>query len=350
MKWSIRRNFLPRFPSETGADALRGRVWVLSVGRAIGVVLAVVGAITVTACSGGLAAASSKPPGAYRWRATPGARVSLVPVLAAGRAGWCMQTVTRIVTGNVTSSSRACPEPPTSTGPIFAEGCEDGEEGAIVFVLTQRDVASVSIAGGRRIPTTTNATLPEGLRAASLQAPEYGPKLGFLRHCPAVTAFAASGKAITRSARHGIPLAASLPRRTRAHPERPPRGVCELTATRLRLGTVAWEGAVVTRITAVPRLLGRALLSCARTVYVHSGGHYVSAAVLLDASHPGAPPPLPGMKPLAGHPGVFAAQSSEGRMVARHIPGAWLVATEETPIGLAVPVELLEHLRATIHL
>ncbi len=311
----------------------------------------VVGAITVTACSGGLAAASSKSPGAYRWRATPGARVSLVPVLDAGRAGWCMQTVTRIVTGNVTSSSRACPEPPTSTGSIFAEECEDGEDGAIVFVLTQRDVASVSIAGSRRIPTTTNATLPDGLRAASLQAPEYEPKLSYLRHCPTIVAFDASGNAIASPARHGIPLAARLPRRTWAHPERLPQGVCELTATRLRLGTVAWEGAVVTRITAVPRLLGRALLSCARTVYIHSGGHYVSAAALLDASHPGTPPPpLPGMKPLAGHLGVFEAQSSEGRMVARRIPGAWLVATEETPIGLAVPVELLEHLRVTIHL
>jgi hypothetical protein len=56
------------------------------------------------------------------------------------------------------------------------------------------------------------------------------------------------------------------------------------------------------------------------------------------------------MKTLAGHPGVFEAQSSEGRMVARRIPGAWLVVTEETTSGLAVPVELLEHLRATIHL
>jgi hypothetical protein len=319
--------------------------------RAIGVVLAVVGAITVTACSGGLAAASSKPRATYHWRATPGARVSLVPVLDAGRAGWCMQTVTRIVTGNVTRGSQACPEPVTSTGPIFAESCEDGEEGAIVFVLAQSDVASVSIAGGRRIPTTANATLPEGLRAASLQAPEYAPKLYLLRHCPTITAFDASGKAIARPARHGIPLVASLPRRTWAHPDRLPRGVCELTATRLRLGTVAWEGAVATRITAVPRLLSRALLSCAHTAYVHSGGHYVSAAALLDASHPGAPPPpLPGMKPLAGYPGVFEAQSSEGRMVARRIPGAWLVATEETSGGLAVPVELLEHLRVKIRL
>ena len=290
----------------------------------------------------------------YQWRATPGARVSLVPALAAGQAGWCMQTVTRIVTGDVTDSSRACPEPPTSTGPVFAEVCEGsggGVNGAIVFVLTQSDVASVSIAGGKRIPTTTNSTLPEGLRAASLRAPEYVPKPDFFRQCPAVMPFDAGGKAIAKQTKRGVPLAARLPRRTWAHPEPLPRGVCELAATGLPLGTVAWEGAVATRVTPVPRLPGRALLSCAHIVYAHSGGRYVSAAVLLDASHPGTPPPpLPGMKPLAGHPGVFEAQSSEGRIAARRIPGAWLAVTEETPTGQAVPLELLGHLRATIHL
>jgi hypothetical protein len=314
--------------------------------------MVVVSVVTVAACSGGLnAAASPKPRGTYHWRAAPGARVSLVPTLDAGQAGWCMQMVTRNVIGSLTRSSRTCSAPPTSTGPIFAEACEGGgREGAIVFVLTQNDVASVSIAGGRRIPTTTNSTLPEGLRAVSLQAPEYKPKPVF-RQCPAVIPFDASGKVIAKRGKRGIPLAVRLPRETWEHPERPSRGVCEFTATQLRLGTVAWDGAVATRITTVPRLLGRALLSCAQTVYIHSGGHYVSSAVLLDASHPGMPPPpLPGMKTLAGHPGVFEAQSSEGRMVARRIPGAWLVVTEETPSGLAVPVELLEHLRATIHL
>jgi hypothetical protein len=71
--------------------------------------------------------------------------------------------------------------------------------------------------------------------------------------------------------------------------------------------------------------------------------------VLLNASHPGAtPPPLPGMKPLAEHRGIFYAPGCEGETAALRIPGAWLVVEEEDDIGLKVPVELLKSLRATI--
>jgi hypothetical protein len=316
--------------------------------------LAVFCMLAATAGSeGSRASASANPPDTV-WRADSGAQVSLAPVLDAANAGWCMQTLTETVTATETERGRACLEPPTSTGPVLAEECDGriGKKGAIVFVLTQSEVASVSIAGGAQIPTTTNSTLPDGLRSVSLQAPEYMPKRAFFeRHCPAVSAFDESGNAIATNAERGFPLATRLPRRTWAHPERLPRGVCELTATKLRRGTVAWEGAVATRLRRVPGLLGQALLSCASTVYIHSGGHYITAAVLLDASHPGAtPPPLPGMKALPQHPGIFEAPSSEGQVVARRIPGAWLLATEETPSGLAVPVELLDNMRATIHL
>jgi hypothetical protein len=329
------------------------------VGRTLGVALAVVGVVTATACSGGLSAAASSEPGdTFQWGAAPGARVSLAPLLGAGEAGWCMQTITHMVTATGSRSSRACPDPPTSTGPIFAETCNGGgrEKGAIAFVLTQRDVASVSIAGGARIPTTTNSTLPDGLRAASLQAPEYQAKPDFFRHCPAVSAFDSRGNAIRTQAKRGSPLMVRLHIRRWEHPEHPPVGACELDATKLRLGTVAWSGAMATGIRSVPRLLGQAFLSCASTEYIHSGGHYISAAILLDALHPGVtPPPLPEMTPLAGHPGVFEVPGSEvsglaAWMVARRIPGAWLVVTEETPNGRVVPVELLENLQATIHL
>jgi len=326
-------------------------------GRAAGVILAVFGVVVAIACSGGhSASASSEPRGAQVWRAAPGARVSLAPLLGAGEAGWCMQTITHMVTATGSRASRACPDPPTSTGPIFAESCNGGgEKGAIVFVLTQGDVASVSIAGGARIPTTTNSTLPDGLRAASLEAPEYRAKFDFFRHCPAVSAFDGSGNAIRTKAKRGSPLSIRLHSRTWEHPKHPPVGACELDATKLRLGTVAWTGALATAIRSVPRLLGQAFLSCASTEYIHSGGHYISAAILLDALHPGAtPPPLPEITPLAGHRGVFEVPGSEvpglaAWMVARRIPGAWLVVTEETPNGRVVPVELLENLRATIH-
>jgi hypothetical protein len=102
----------------------------------------------------------------------------------------------------------------------------------------------------------------------------------------------------------------------------------------------------------VHRLLGRALVSCAETVYIHRVGEYVSGAILLDASRPGAAPPaLPGMKPLGEHPGIFRASSSGGPVVARRILGAWVVATTSESVGdPAMPIEILEHMRVTIHL
>jgi hypothetical protein len=323
--------------------------------RTVGLMLGICGVLAGAVYSSGFpaAATSPEPQNTYHWRATPGGQVSLEPVLDAGEAGWCMQTVTRIVTGNSIRSSRVCPAATATTGPVFAETCADGrEEGAFVFLLTQPDVASISIAGGARIPTAANATLPDGLRAAALQAPEYPFQLRFSTHCPEVTPFDAAGAAIPTQSLAGVPLGARLPRATWAHPQRPPRGVCRLGATRLRLGTVAWEGAVASAIRPIHRLLGHALVSCADTVYIHRVGEYVTAAVLLNASRPGnAPPALPDTTPLAGHPGIFQAASSEGPVLARRIPGAWvLTTTEETGGDPGMPLEILKRTRVTIRL
>jgi hypothetical protein len=308
---------------------------------------------TVAAMGGAVAAANPAPAGSPVWQAAPEDRAALVPLLTSGDAGWCMQWRIRIVTGiDAVEGARGCDEPKTSNGPVFAETCvgDGGEEGAFVFVITRPGVASVSIGGAAPVSTVADVALPDGLRATALEALEYDPGWGFSMHCPSVTAFDAAGDVIARQAGQGPPLAYRLPDRTWAHPDRPARGVCGLAATWLRRGTVAWEGDVLRQIGAFPRLLGRALLACARTVYIRSGGHYITAAVLLNASRPGAaPPPLPGMAPLAGYRGIFRAQGSEGTMVARLIRHAWLVATEETLYGLAGPVQLLEHLRANIH-
>jgi hypothetical protein len=171
-------------------------------------------------------------------------------------------------------------------------------------------------------------------------------------HCPEVTPFAASGEAISTQSKPGVPLTSRLPHATWAHPQCQPQGACRLNTTHLRLGTVAWEGAVATATSSVHRLLGRALVSCAETVYIHRVGEYVTGAVLLNSSRPGAAPPaLPGMKPLGEHPGIFQASSSGGPALARRIPGAWVVATTSENSGdPAMPIEILEHMRVTIHL
>ena len=254
----------------------------------------------------------------------------------------------------VSHRSRFCLSPSTSTGPIYAEICDDGsnEEGPVVFVLTTSEVASVSIENGARVPTATNATLPDELRGATLRRAGDERVPGLERNCPAVTAFDASGVTIpVQGDAAGTPMTSKLPTTIWEPPRHSPRHPCNLDATRLRRGTVVSEGTVVRRITPVHGLVGRALLSCAETVYVHPGGEYIKAAILLDAADPGhAPPPLPGMRPLAGHPGIFLAPSSEGTILGRRISHAWLVVSEETPEGLAVPLALLEHLRAKIQL
>lgn len=96
------------------------------------------------------------------------------------------------------------------------------------------------------------------------------------------------------------------------------------------------------------QLLGHAFITCAETTYLYRDEHHLPTAVLLNAARPGAEPSgLPGMKPLAGHPLVFEAPPTR---FARHVRGAWLVVEEEDNIGPSVPVELLEHWRATIRL
>jgi hypothetical protein len=307
-------------------------------------------------CSGVLvcglcaSACSATAAGRYVSQPVPNSHVLLVPELRGGTAGWCLATgyQTR------TEGSSGCGGlTRTSTGPIFAEGgCEEGETRIDTYALTTSEVAAVSVAGGRPIPTTTNATLPNGLRAAAVEVLRNHGRPSIEGHCPRLTPLNVRGKPIGRGGKVGSPQAFILPgTRQWEAPARPPAGVCGLTARQLPRETVAYQGAVATRIRPYRGLLGRALLSCADTVYVNDEEHHLTSAVLLSASHPGAtPPPLPGMKPLAGHPGIFEAPESEGEMAARRIAGAWLVVDEEDDIGLKVPVELLESLQATIRL
>jgi hypothetical protein len=72
----------------------------------------------------------------------------------------------------------------------------------------------------------------------------------------------------------------------------------------------------------------------------------VDAEVLLDATHPGAPPAaLPDWTPVAGAPGFFA---EGGGVTARRLGDAWLVARQGT--SLAERMRLLRHLTASVRL
>jgi hypothetical protein len=305
------------------------------------------GALAWMLCASAYSAAAAGP---LVSRSVPNSHVLLVPALRGGTAGWCLAE------GYETQreGSSGCGEVTrTSTGPIFVEGgCEEGETSIDIYALTTSEVVAVSVAGGIPIPTTTNSTLPDGLRAAAVEVLRHNGRPSVERHCPRLTPLDAHDKPIDREGKPGRPQAFRLPgTRKWEAPTSPPSGVCELTPTQLPRETVAYEGDVATQIRPYRGLLGRALLSCADTVFTNHEEHHLTSAVLLNASHPGAtPPPLPGIKPLAGHPGIFDAPGCEGELAARRVPGAWLVVEEEDDIGLKIPVELLESLRATIRL
>ena len=147
-----------------------------------------------------------------------------------------MQIVTHTVEGGNTRRSWACRRAGTTTaGPIFAVSCGTENEDPAMYVLTQKDVASVVIGRGAPVRTSANSTLPDGLRAAALEARGYEPRRGF-KHCPTVTPFDSSGRAIPTRTAPSIRLVVRPPYSTWAHPDKPRRGVCALTATKLAPG------------------------------------------------------------------------------------------------------------------
>jgi hypothetical protein len=315
--------------------------------------LVLVCAVVVSSCSGEDGTSSGAPTRhTVVSRPVPGVRVGLAPMLDGGYAGWCV-VKTRTSTSKKGSGGGGCGGTRTSTGPIFFETCDAITTPYVlanVRVLTRGDVAAVTVVGGSPIPTESNSTLPDGLRAAAIELPGYRVIAKPLAApdpwspCPLVTALDVNAKPIKEQGRPGIPLAFRLPTRYWEEPARPSSGVCRLTSTRLSREIVAYEGTVTTRLRPFPELLGQAFISCAETTYLYRNEHHLPAAVLLDAARPGTRPPgLPGMKPLPGHPSIFEAPPHR---FARRIRGAWLVVQEEDNIGPSVPVELLERLRA----
>lgn len=319
-----------------------------SVGRVAALLF---GLFVASSCSGGAhASTDSAAHLGYVSRLAPNGRLLLTPTLAGGAAGWCMTITNRRPNGR----SATCSDPATSTGPVFAQACTASGAITTIYVLTRSEVAAVAVDGGNAIPTSRNATLPAWLRAAVIEL--RGPALPLrqrLAHlCPASTPLDANGKAIRQGGERGTPLSRELPSKIWEQPVYPPRSTCELAAHGLPAKIVASKGSVVARIRAVHGLIGQALLSCAETIYTYEEEHELPAAVLLDAAHPGwIPPPLPDMTPLSGYAGIFEAPGSAGEnLVARRIPGAWLVVEEQDGVGIRAPIELLEHLRASVRL
>ena len=327
-----------------------GRRW-RAVIRALTLVGMLSWALGCSGCSAGFAASTDiHRSDGFLAHAAPHSHVLLVPSLLGGTAGWCMATATSIPG---TGGSSGCGGSRTSSGPIFTESCEGAESRTVVYALTTAEVAAVSVAGSTAIATTSNPTLPEGLRALAveLQGYRWQPKNPETHPCPPMVPFDGAGQPVERVAKPTVPLLLLLHRSVWEAPNRPHPSPCRIGAPRLPRATVAAEGAVALQVRSVPGLLGRAFLSCADTTYIYRGEHHFRAAVLLDAANPGAtPPPLPDISQVAGRTAIFEAPGASGTMVARRIPGAWLVVEETDDIGLRIPLELLEDLRPAVHL
>jgi hypothetical protein len=272
--------------------------------------------------------------------------VLVVPIIQGGAAGWCLR--------NVMAPKSPCGVPEVSGGPIFAEGCNASSPTVIeVYALTSKRTAAVSVGGGLAIPTRVEVALSGGLRAALVEI-RYSEHPD-LEKCPGFTPLDASGRPIRSGQALRSPLGVlgrgvvQWRRRDRSGPVHLPHGVCVVGPTDIP-GFSARLGTVVRRVRPSRGLFGRAFASCVSTEYFSRTNGLLSAAVLLDATNPGsAPGPLPGMKPVRGHPGVVEAPGPGAELVARRLRGAWLVV-QEGGAGLREPLTLLEHLYATVHL
>ena len=268
-------------------------------------------------------------------RAAPGASLKLVPSIEGGTSGWCISEIVRSTAGD---TSFSCGEPPISTGAIFAENCGGSASRSVlrVFVIAASYVPAVEI-DGPPISTHANRSLPDGLRTAvvEIRSTSGEPVPGWRGGpCPRATPVDARGKPIVRSERPGPALEVQLPsaQSWKAHkeageacapapqcedlPTQPPSGPCQLRLTE-DLPFSAASGNVLTRLEIPRRVFAHALLSCVDVAYKQDTedsqrfeGAPLTAAVLLDAAHPGSPPPsLPEMEPLAGDHRVFIAPS-----------------------------------------
>lgn len=276
------------------------------------------------------------------------ADVYLAPQLEGGTAGWCMA----IGDTRPDEGGSDCAVPATSTGPIFAQQCLVDQEGTDVFAFTKSNVAAIEIARHRPIPTLANATLPNSLRAVAV---EVQSTAGVSRHrstrCLSPTPLNSKGDIIDERDAPGVPLEFRLPARRWRSPAREPGGGCRITA-KAGSGVTAQWGSVAKGIRAYPQLIGNALLSCANVMYFNvREDRYFDVAVLVDAAHPGSEPAaLRDMAPVSGHAGIGQLPGVEGEIVARRIPGAWLVVEESDRLGLATPLALLEDVRVEMEL
>lgn len=278
------------------------------------------------------------------------AEVLLFPRLGAGESGWCVTTTS--------IGASACPTfgLPTLAGPIVLENwvgqsTSSGGPANEAVILTTSDVAAVRLPGYESVPTRVGAGLPQRLRFAVMELRGGADKqvLGISAPPPTPSshfmALNARGQPISQSRALGPPLEFHLPRRSVTQSQQAREGVCRLHVAGTG-GLVFNSGDVMMSVLPRPNVRGREFVSCSSATY-NDNGWPLEVSVLLDAARPGfVPAPLPLMRPLASHSGVFHGPGAEGEMVARRIHGAWLIVGKGR--GLSQRLMLLKDVQAKV--
>lgn len=218
--------------------------------------------------------------------------------------------------------------------------------------LTSSDVAAVSIGGSAPIPTESRPGLPVSLRAVAVEIRGDARQLErfvLLNRPLRFTPLDAHDNVLPPpdlNPLRGLALSSATQGIIWQRPEPIARGLCDIKVAGVP-GLTPEHGEGVTHLKGVQGLIGDGFITCVDTEY-HLHNTPLTAAILLDAAHPGAATPvaIPDIARVQRHSGVFSAAGVHGRLLARRVHNAWVVV--EGGKGLQQRLTVLEHLRATI--
>jgi hypothetical protein len=316
--------------------------------RLLGQGLAIVVAVACLLAVGrSVLGAASETAGSRGTQVASRAEVVLLPVIGAGEGGWCMTTRGTI----------GCPtiHTPTFRGPIVVEDWSAHSPPPIDegIVLTTSEVVAVSLEGGAPVPTRAESVLPDRLRAAIIELhggsgrKAVGIPLPLAFPHAHFVAWNSKGQQIPRTGAVASPLSFALPTQSWQPGESSRPGICGVDVSGVP-GLIFTGGSALTTVTPHMDVRGREFVDCVRMSYT-LGTWPLEVDVLIDAARPGsAPGPIALMRPVAGRRGVYEGSGVDGEMVARRIPGAWLLVGKGD--GRRQRLELLDHVHTHLHL
>jgi hypothetical protein len=316
-----------------GCRVARGLVWSISV----------IICLAAGSCAGTVAVRNSAADSSVM-QASARRTVVLSPAVEAGWAGWCVSIEGVELSGSCASVR--------SHGLILAERWGRGVRGGVVDVgVTSSNVASVLLSNGAVMPTRAEPGLPAGLRVIVAEIADGGtmPLGAIISH--GLTPLNAKREQIARANDRVGSLGYEVQSEGRNVPS---HGICAIGTT----GTGAIRtirGGEVSDKQSYPGLIGEAFVTCASTEYSFDRGTVsLLGGMLVDASRVGTTPgPLPRMKILDGHDGIYEAPAETGEILAKRLAGAWLFVASgpftKASVDLAQRLSLLEHLRAKVN-